>query len=405
VETVLEVSDVTYVQGKSLSLPMTGLSSRGAYAYVTLSTVSVKVVISLAKAFSAHTYSQIKDNSHDDPKSLAQELLALSKDPDANFIPAIWWIYKLLEEGWVDRFKNDGYKLESHETESEFLFKILIFHPEEFLSAIAQMNNEELSKGRSFYMFPLKPGETPVLQPNFALPMSKINEFGVIHSEKQGCGKHFVASTFKTEDMIGLRIERSTHRKNAPKIDAAEIAKAVTQRDVREDIILLHIPSQTIWVSCPPGEKLFCLTLVEMAIAGSAGKFGTQRKFKMGFLKDDDLDGVLSSSIVGIAKNICLKQVRFVKAGLQPKDETFKVFSKKRSDTLSDVDYRDFQEARMLYNGAKMIKLQIELIAEQRLFDTIYIYEDRVVFGQHLSEDHALAILYKLNVLERYTNA
>lgn len=404
-DTVLEVFIGSKEKHIGLNLPITGLNSRGTYTFVTLSTVSVKVVIELAKVFSEHTYQQIKDTPLDQPQRLVEELIALNRDPDANFLPAIWWIYRLLKEDWVERFKLDGHKIDGHDNLSDFMLHILLEHPDDFLRAITQLNNEELSKGRSFYMFPLKQDESPVLKPAFALPMQEVNEYGVQHSKNNGCGKHFVATPFETEDMIGLRIERSSYRKNSPKVDAAEVARAVTQRDIREDIVLLHIPSQTLWVSCPPPEKNFCLSLIGLAITGAAGKFGPQRKFKTDFLKEEDLEGVLASSIVGIARAVSLKQVLFVKKGAQPKNEVFKVSTKKRPDTLASEGYEEFHRVRKLYSGAKSIKLQVELLEEQRLFDTILINEDKVEFGKHLDEGYTLAILYKLKVLERYTNA
>lgn len=385
---------------KELNLPAYGCTIKSAFSLDVIGDVSPKIVLGIAKIFCEPSFNILKDLPMES-EEFTIKLFSKEASPSPDFKAAVYWIHKLSKANVLDKICYDTkLVVGEEENESEFLFRVLMSQYPEFLKAVNTISNQEATVGRKFFLFGQATNGQYFSNPKFKMNLDKIEGLFREHCKARGYGERVRVSEIIKDDVIGLNIERGTTRRSEAKIDISNKVVDRNDRSIKRDVVFFHIPTQCMWASCAPKDVETYVAFLALALFGPDVSFSKQKTFDLSFLKEASLATVLENAKTEKIKKILLRTVNYRESDIGSLTLDFKV--KRQRECLCQS--KKFQEHRLRYDEPHYVKLQTELFTDKYTVDSIHIYQDGIQFGDHLGEEHSLAVLHKLKVVGAFTN-
>lgn len=387
-----------------LNLPAYGYTPQAALRHTSLAEVGIDTVKDIAKKYSPKAFQTIKDIPSERADLVSEALLDIKGEHTRDFIGSIFWIHRLVEAQWTDRLEQGSLKILSSEDVGAFCWRVLQSSPKEFTKAVDQLCSQDLSGGRSYFIFkPRDSDSRSFLVNGLRQDLDVIRALCSDHGQRQGYGEYLRVAEYENDDVIGYSIEHGSYRRGSVKIDPNEKAVPMMTRDIRHDLVFYHSSSKSIWVSCASKDADYYRNLLERSLFGESGCFVEQMVFSTDFLKSDELGPLLNKARAGIGSSLRIVSAVYKDDDLDPMGVNFKIA--KKGECLVWAKYKKFNEHRRKNDGAHEVKIHVNLLDAPKVHDVITIQKEKIFLGKYLTEEQALTILVRLGVLKVHSNA
>lgn len=398
----LETQDQTH--HTDFHLPAFGYTPQVALRHSSLCEVGIETIKNIARKCSPKAYEAIKDIPSNKADQISDALLGLKSEHTSEFIGSIYWIHRLIEADWFDRLEKSGHKIRSKEDVGAFCWRVLQSAPKDFAKTVDQLCGQDLGGNRNYFIFkPTKTDSRAFRTSGYRQTIDTIKSFCLEHGKRQGYGEYHRVAEYSNNDVIGYSIEHGSYRRGSVKIDSAEQAVPMMMRDVRQDLVFYHPDSKTIWVSSTAKDADFYRALLEQSLFGESGGFIEQMVFNTSFLQEQELGPLLNKARKGIGSSLRIVGATYKGDVLDPMGTVF--VTAKKKECLVWSKYKNFKKFRLKNGDAHEVKLQVDMLENPKVHDSIIIQSEKIKLGRYLTEEQALTILQKLGVLKVHSNA
>lgn len=325
-------------------------------------------------------------------------------NPGQDFLNVYPWIVSLLDDEGYDLLTDAGAVMREDEHRGSFVTRVCLEEPDIFFSAAKRRRSTNAKSKKRYAVYrPSKPLNTIPIQNLTEVLLSDIarrcSEFFIVEK----CGPNAGIWLLDEAGKLGILVDRGSPKKSKGQYDENERSITSVFRDEKTDVVFFDKDSQTLWIYATTKKMIpYYARLMGEYLFGDADLFTERVSFDMTFALSPTLKEMLEVCAGGRISAIRMK-VRKIFLN----DGTGVEIVHKRPNRADCVSV-DLPVRTGDFRGSSVtdVTLEVELLSGTRsIFEKIFISNDVVQSGMHLSDDELRRILSSMNIFIGEANA